>query len=87
MHRKKKMQSENVESWILLPCQHRHLGSVHVDTGKLGQMSKGNMRRLETIKDKNIVEKTRLLLRILAVIGRYGPHLIIVMIFVTQNNF
>ena len=27
------------------------------------------------------------LLRILAVIGRYGPHLMIVMIFVTQNNF
>ena len=27
-----------------------------------------------------------LLLRILAVIGRYGPHLMIV-IFVTQNNF
>ena len=28
--------------------------TVHVVTGKLGQMSKGNMRRLETIKDKNI---------------------------------
>ena len=27
-----------------------------------------------------------LLLRISAVIGRYGPHLMIVMIFVTQNN-
>ena len=34
-----------------------------------------------------IYEKTHLLLRILAVIGRYGPHLMIVMIFVTQNNF
>ena len=32
-------------------------------------------------------EKTHLLLRISAVIGRYGPHLMIVMIFVTQNNF
>ena len=30
--------------------------------------------------------KTHLLLRILAVIGRYGSHLMIV-IFVTQNNF
>ena len=33
-----------------------------------------------------IYEKTHLLWRILAVIGRYGPHLMIVMIFVTQNN-
>ena len=29
---------------------------------------------------------THLLLRISAVIGRYGPHLMIVMISVTQNN-
>ena len=35
---------------------------------------------------KNIWKKNHLLLRILAVIGRYGPHLMIVMIFVTQNN-
>ena len=34
-----------------------------------------------------IYEKNHLLLQILAVIGRYGPHLMIVMIFVTQNNF
>ena len=27
------------------------------------------------------------LLRVLAVMARYGPHLMIVMIFVTQNNF
>ena len=45
------------------------------------------MRRLETIKDKNIREKNHLLLRILAVIGIYGPHLMIVMIFVTPQNF
>ena len=32
-------------------------------------------------------EKTHLLLWISAVIGTYGPHLMIVMIFVTQNNF
>ena len=32
------------------------------------------------------MNKTYLLLRILAVIGRYGPHLMTV-IFVTQNNF
>ena len=32
-------------------------------------------------------QKPHLLLRILAVIGRYGPHLMIEMIFVTQNNF
>ena len=32
-------------------------------------------------------EKIHLLLRILAVIGRYEPHLMIVIIFVTENNF
>ena len=32
------------------------------------------------------MKKTHLLLRISAVIGRYRPHLMIVMIFVTQNN-
>ena len=37
------------------------------------------------IKDKNIW-KNHLLLRILAAIGRYGSHLMSVMIFVTQNN-
>ena len=59
---------------------------TYVVTGKLGQTSKCNMRRLETIKDK-ICDKTHLLLRILGVIGRYGPNLMIVAIFVTQNNF
>ena len=34
-----------------------------------------------------IYEKTHLLLWILAVIDRYESHLMIVMIFVTQNNF
>ena len=34
-----------------------------------------------------IYDKTNLLLQILPVIGRYGPHLMIVMIFVTPNNF
>ena len=33
-----------------------------------------------------IYEKTHLLLRISAVTGKCGPHLMIVMIFVTQNN-
>ena len=81
-------QSENVESRVRLPCQHRHQKSVHVVSGKLGQMSKDNMRRLETIKDKNILEESKSpFLRILVVIGRYGPHLMTVMIFVTQNNF
>ena len=32
-------------------------------------------------------EKNHLLLQISAVIGRYGPHLMIVRIFLTQNNF
>ena len=44
------------------------------------------MRRLETIKDKKYWGKNNLLLRILAVIGRCGPHLIIVMKLVTKNN-
>ena len=40
----------------------------------------GNMRRLElTIKDKKYMKKIHLLLRILAVIGRYGSQLMIVM--------
>ena len=54
----------------------------------------GYMHPLETIKDKHIYkerekEKKTLLVGILAVIGRYGPHLMIVnvMIIVTQNNF
>ena len=34
-----------------------------------------------------IHEKNHLLLRISAVISRYGPHLMIVIISVTQNNF
>ena len=34
-----------------------------------------------------IYETNHLLLLISAVIGRYGPHLMIVMIFVAQNNF
>ena len=33
------------------------------------------------------MKNPHLLLRILAVIGRYGSHLMIVMIFVTKNNF
>ena len=33
------------------------------------------------------IKQNHLLLRISAVIGRCGPHLMIVMIFVTQNNF
>ena len=42
----------------------------------------------ETIKNKNIwTKKNHLLLQISAVIGKYGPHLIIVMTVVTQNNF
>ena len=34
----------------------RELGTIHIVTGKLGQMSEGNMRQLETIKDKNITD-------------------------------
>ena len=33
------------------------------------------------------MKKSNLLLRILAVIGRFGRHLTIVVTFVTQNNF
>ena len=77
-------------------CNLRTLGREYDCLAKIGTMrkrlrcywetSKGNMRRLElTIKDKNIW-KNWPLLRILAVIGGYGSHLMIVMIFVTQNN-
>ena len=40
----------------LIAFQHRQ-GSVHIVTGKLGKMSKGNMRQLETIKRQNYLEK------------------------------
>ena len=48
---------------------------------------KGQHEPTGTDNQTKINEKTHLLLRILAVIGRYGSHLMIVMIFVTQNNF
>ena len=38
-------------------------------------------------QSQKYMKKNRLLLWILAVISRYGSHLMIVMIFVTQNNF
>ena len=62
------------------------LESVHVFTGKLGQKCQG-----PTCADSNTVSKIKIkfknhFLRILAVIGIFGPHLTIVMIFVTQNN-
>ena len=44
-------------------------------------------RRLELIIRQKYMNKIHHLLRILAIIGRYGSHLMIVMIFVTQNNF
>ena len=52
------------------------LKGQHVPTGTDNQRQK-------------YMKKTHLLLRILAVIGIYGSHLMIVnvMIFVTQNNF
>ena len=55
-------------------------------------MSKGNMRRLETIKEKKKKEekkeedKLTFFWRILAVIGRCGPHLMTVMIFVIKKT-
>ena len=46
-------------------------GIVHVVTRKLGQTSKGNMRRLGTDNQRQkYVKKIHILLRILAVIGR-----------------
>ena len=77
----KKLQPENAKLWVWLPCQDWHKESIHIVTGKLGQMSKGNMRRLLHMI------KLPLFLQILVVIGRYGRHVMIVMIFVTQNNF
>ena len=48
------------------------------------------MRRIELTKKKKKKKsggkKYHLLLRILPVISRYGSHLMIVIIFVTQNN-
>ena len=68
-----------LKSWVRLPCQLRHWGSIHIVTGKLGQTLKG-------CTDSKQSKSKHFLLQILAVIGRYGFHLMIVMIFVTQNN-
>ena len=38
-------------------------------------------------RQKYMIKLTFSVLRILAVIGRYEPHLMIVIIFMTQNNF
>ena len=43
------------------------------------------MRRIELTK--NNIKINHLLLWILPVISRYGSHLMIVIMFVTQNNF
>ena len=43
--------------------------------------------RTDNQRQKYMKTKTHLLSRILAVIGRYGSHLMIVMIFVTEKNF
>ena len=52
------------------------------------QLIRRDADSVETIKDfKKIWKKNLLLLWISAVIGRYGPHWMILMIFVTQNNF
>ena len=47
-----------------------------------------NNQRPKYMRKKKEKKKRKILsFRILAVIVRYGPHLMIVMIFVTQNNF
>ena len=48
---------------------------------------KGQHAPTRTDYQRQNMKKNHLLLRILAVISRYGSHLMIVMIFVTQNNF
>ena len=76
----KKLQSENDESWVRLSCQnqiHVNVKGQHAPTGT--DSDSDNQKQKYT--------KKLILLQILAVIGRYGSHLIIVMIFVTQNNF
>jgi len=50
-----------------------------------GQHAPTRNNQRQKYLEKN-TQKVHLLLRILAVVGRYGPHLIIVMTFVTQNN-
>ena len=45
------------------------------------------IRDADSKQSKTKMYDKLLLLRILAVIGRYGPNLMIVMIFVTKRNF
>ena len=84
----KKLQSQNVESWVLLPCQHWHLGSVQCywETRSNVKLKEQHALTWNNQNSKTIFFLTHLLLQFLAVISRFGPHWTIV-IFVTQNNF
>ena len=85
----KKLQPENVESVV---------STIALRTSALRKRSRCYWGTRSNVKgqhaptrnnqrQKIYIYKTHLLLRILAVIGRYGPHLMIAMRFVTPNNF
>ena len=62
---------------------HRYL-ETRSNVKRQHELTRTDNQRQKYIEKK---KKNHLLLRISAVIGRYGSHLMIVMIFVTQNNF
>ena len=86
----KKLQSE--KRWVWLSCQNR-IGTKEASRcywENKSNRSKSNMHRLSRTDTESkwqviiiLWRKNHLLLRISAVIGRYVPHLMIVMIFVT----
>ena len=81
------MQSENVESsTIILPKSALRKRSHCYWEARSDVKGQHALTRTDNQRQK-YMEKNHFLLQILAVIGRYGCHLMIVMIFLTQNNF
>ena len=87
----------DVESWVRLclakiGTKEAFTSSCYWETGsniKLTERATCTDSNRHWIKDKNIWRNNNnhLLLWILAVFGRYGSHLLMVVIFLTQNNF
>ena len=64
------------------------IGTKEAFTLLLGNYVKGQHAPTQTDNQREkYMQKTQILLQILAVISRYTSHLMIVMIFLTQNNF
>ena len=90
MNGKNAIWERSVVSTIVLPkSAYREAFTIVTDwETRLNVKGQHEPTRNDNQKQKYMEKKPHLLLRILAVIDRYGrSHLMIVMIFVTQNNF